>query len=138
MQKNFRHELEVRDYELDAQGVVNNAVYVSYLEVGRHKYCAANGLDLLSVEARGYRFMLAALSIRYHQPLHSGMKFYVTALPYLQGKLKLIFKQGIYRLDNDDCIASAEATVICYDIARAKPCSPAPFIDSLGIAYDSK
>ena len=133
MQKNFRHELEVRDYELDAQGVVNNAVYVSYLEVGRHKYCAANGLDLLSVEARGYRFMLAALSIRYRQSLRSGMKFYVTAVPRYHGKLKLVFEQGIYLVDDDTCIATAEATVICYDISRQRPCSPAPLIDCLGI-----
>ena len=32
----FRHEMKVRDYECDIQGVVNNANYQHYLEHARH------------------------------------------------------------------------------------------------------
>lgn len=122
--KLFRHEFEVRDYELDAQGVVNNAVYVSYLEVGRHKYCASIGLDLLLVEQRGYRFMLAALAINYHQSLVSGDVFYVTVIPRLNGRLRVEFDQEIRLLRDDSLVASATATVICLNKQTNKPCRP--------------
>ena len=31
--------LQVRDYETDAQGIVNNANYLHYLEHTRHMFC---------------------------------------------------------------------------------------------------
>ena len=34
----YKLDFEVRDYECDVQGVVNNAVYQNYLEVTRNKW----------------------------------------------------------------------------------------------------
>jgi len=49
----FRHvtELRVRNYEVDWQGIVHNAVYLLYFEVGRVEYLKKIGaaLDLNSV-----------------------------------------------------------------------------------------
>jgi acyl-CoA thioester hydrolase len=36
--EHFKLEFEVRDYEYDLSGVVNNAVYQNYLEHARHMY----------------------------------------------------------------------------------------------------
>ena len=41
----FEIELQVRDYECDIQGIVNNAVYQNYLEHCRHKFLNSVGLD---------------------------------------------------------------------------------------------
>ena len=41
---NFELELQVRDYECDIQGIVNNAVYQNYLEHCRHKFLNFAGL----------------------------------------------------------------------------------------------
>ena len=38
----YEREMEVRDYELDAEGIVNNANYLHYLEHTRHGFCVAN------------------------------------------------------------------------------------------------
>lgn len=44
----FRHsiKLRVRNYEVDWQGIVHNAVYLLYFEVGRIEYLRALGLKL--------------------------------------------------------------------------------------------
>lgn len=34
----FTLEIAVRDYELDSEGIVNNAVYLHYLEHSRHAF----------------------------------------------------------------------------------------------------
>ena len=44
-QYDFELTLDVRDYECDLQGVVNNAVYQNYLEHARHQYLQSLGLS---------------------------------------------------------------------------------------------
>ena len=41
----FTLKFEVRDYECDLQGIVNNAVYQHYLEHTRHVYLKQNEVD---------------------------------------------------------------------------------------------
>ena len=38
-------DMEVRDYELDCEQIVNNANYLHYMEHTRHKFCADAGLS---------------------------------------------------------------------------------------------
>ena len=38
-------EMQVRDYELDAEGIVNNANYLHYLEHTRHQFCCEYGIS---------------------------------------------------------------------------------------------
>ena len=38
-------DLEVRNYECDLQGIVNNAVFLNYLEHARHQYLLSVGID---------------------------------------------------------------------------------------------
>ena len=39
----FEMPIKVRDYECDAQGIVNNANYLHYLEITRHDFCEVAG-----------------------------------------------------------------------------------------------
>lgn len=36
-------EIAVRDYEVDSEGIVNNANYLHYLEMTRHEFCRGLG-----------------------------------------------------------------------------------------------
>ncbi len=69
----FRHsiELRVRNYEIDWQGIVHNAVYLQYFEVGRVEYLKKIGarLDLNSVRGES-KVVLVRNEIDYQQPLH--------------------------------------------------------------------
>jgi acyl-CoA thioester hydrolase len=49
----FKFEFEVRDYECDLSGIVNNAVYQNYLEHTRHVYLKSSGLDFAALEMQG-------------------------------------------------------------------------------------
>ena len=41
----FETEMEVRDYECDIQGIVNNANYLHYTEHTRHLYLQSLGVN---------------------------------------------------------------------------------------------
>ena len=49
----YEREMEVRDYELDAEGIVNNANYLHYLEHTRHGFCVANGISFAQMQEKG-------------------------------------------------------------------------------------
>ena len=51
--KRFELEMQVRDYECDVQGIVNNAVYQNYLEHARHEFLHAVGCDFHALRAEG-------------------------------------------------------------------------------------
>ena len=41
----FMHEMKVRDYECDLQGIVNNANYQHYMEHSRHEFLETLGVN---------------------------------------------------------------------------------------------
>ena len=64
--------MEVRDYELDAEGIVNNANYLHYLEHTRHGFCVANGISFAQMQEKGVIPVLNRVEIDYKTPLRSG------------------------------------------------------------------
>ena len=49
----FIMDMEVRDYELDCEQIVNNANYLHYMEHTRHKFCADAGLSFIEMHNKG-------------------------------------------------------------------------------------
>jgi acyl-CoA thioester hydrolase len=47
--KKFRHkyQVRVRNFEVDSQGIVHNAIYLEYCEIGRVEYVRELGIKLL-------------------------------------------------------------------------------------------
>ena len=58
-------KLRVRYSETDAQGIVNNANYLSYFEVGRVEWLRAAGLSYKELEERGYGFVVVEVHAFY-------------------------------------------------------------------------
>ena len=115
----FKYHFEVRDYECDLQGIVNNSVYLNYLEHTRHQYIKSCGLDFKQLSDQGFDLVVIDLHIKYKRPLTSGDKFYVTLLATKESKLRFKFHQQVI---NSDGTIMVEATVIGTCMKDQRPC----------------
>lgn len=99
---NFFIELEVRDYECDAQGIVNNAVYQNYFEHSRHKFLQSKNLNFKEFTDRKINLVLIRSEIDYQFSLTCNNRFMVTVACQKLSKLKAMFTQVIYLLDENN------------------------------------
>ncbi len=109
----FVLEMEVRDYEIDYQGIVNNANYLHYMEHTRHEFCRRAGLTFGEMHRHGIDPVLAKLEIEYRHPLHIGDSF-VSCLNISRRGPKFCFHQDIYLKDGTPVI-KALATIACIE-----------------------
>ena len=104
----FKLEFEVRDYECDIEGIVNNAVYMQYLEHARHIYLKQKGFDFATLTKSGINLVVIRCEVDYLYPLRSGDKFYVSASLERISKLRFGFSQEIFRLPDNKPILKAK------------------------------
>ena len=102
----FEYEMEVRDYELDFQGVVNNSNYQHYLEHARHQFLKTRGGSMSALHDAGVDPMVSKISIEYKRPLRGGDSF-VVGVNMLREGAKLVFVQDIHNLANDRLVVKA-------------------------------
>jgi len=94
----FSLEMEVRDYECDMQGIVNNSVYQNYLEHARHMYLKTVGIDFREFTERGINLVVIRAELDYKSPLQSGERFTVGLNMVRESPLRFAFYQDILRL----------------------------------------
>jgi acyl-CoA thioester hydrolase len=70
--KKYRHkyQLRVRNFEVDSQGIVHNAIYLEYCEIGRVEYVRNLGIQLLptGVFDSGVKINVKRNEINYEAP----------------------------------------------------------------------
>lgn len=91
----FELPMKVRDYEVDSEGIVNNAVYLHYLEHTRHEFCEFAGMPFRAMHERGIDPVLNKVEIEYRTPLGLGEKF-TSCLNISREGARFIFLQDIY------------------------------------------
>jgi len=104
----FKYDFEVRDYECDMEGIVNNAVYMNYLEHARHAYLKHKGFDFAMLTQKGIHLVVIRIEADYLYPLRSGDSFYVTAKAERVSKLRFGFSQDIFRSPDNQPILKAK------------------------------
>ncbi len=120
---------EVRDYECDLQGVVNNAVYLHYLEHARHRWLEAIGVDFAALHRQGMDLVVARIEVDYRFPLRSRDRFVVRSRIQREGTLKLIFHQDIYRVPDEKLVI--QARVVTAALQNGRPVVARSVLDRL-------
>lgn len=99
MTKIYHCKLEVRPYELDASGHVNNGSYVSYLEFARWKMLEQEQITLALFKKWNLWPVVAKLEIQYVRPAFAGEQLEIRTRAIEQGRAFYAFEQIIYRGD---------------------------------------
>ena len=110
----FTLEIAVRDYELDSEGIVNNAIYLHYLEHTRHAFVKQEGLSFGSLTSEGLVPVVRRMTIDYRTPLRSGDVMLSRLWVERQGP-RFIFYQDIYKKGSGELVVSAAVTIVCMD-----------------------
>jgi len=118
----FKQEFQVRDYECDIQGIVNNAVYQNYLEHCRHKFLNHIGLDFAQLHNDGIDAVVIRAELDYKFPLRPGDDFIVRLKIGKHGKLRIIFIQQIIRKKDEKLMVNARITTVL--TKNNRPVSP--------------
>mgnify|MGYP003533288975 FL=1 len=113
----FTHEMKVRDYECDLQGIVNNANYQHFMEHSRHELLDSLGVNFGKFHEDGIDAMVGKITIEYKIPLRSGDKFVVGINLERKGP-KIIFYQDIYRLSDGKLCTKGIVETICVENGR--------------------
>lgn len=127
----YQNELEfdVRDYECDLQGVVNNANYQHYFEHARHEWLLSLGLDFVALHKQGIDLVVVRIEIDYKFPLKSRDRFVVRSSLQREGRLRIICNQDIYRMPDERLIAQAK--VVATGIQNGRPAIPPEIEDKI-------
>ena len=114
----------VRDYELDSQGVVNNANYLHYLEHARHNFLKSIGVNVVELHNQGFTLVVMRYEIDYKASLYGGDEFSVATRAEQISPLKLCFTHQIQRLSDQKVILCAKAIGTCIDQQANRPGLP--------------
>lgn len=110
-------EIKVRDYECDAQGIVNNANYQHYFEYARHEFLEYAGCSFAAIRELGIEPVVARIEIDYKNSLHGG-ELCLCKLNVKREGIKFIFYEDIYRAGDGKLCSSAKVTTVCLKNGR--------------------
>ena len=127
----FSLKLNVRDYECDIQGVVNNAHYQHYLEHARHEYLITKGISFAKLHEEGIDLIVSKVEIDYIYPLRSMDKFIVTVDIQREGNVRMAFIQKIFRIPDNKLIVKGKVTGVA--TKKGKPVAPGKLIELLDL-----
>jgi acyl-CoA thioester hydrolase len=106
----FKLDLEVRDYECDMQGIVNNAVYQNYLEHCRHLFLLSLGVDFNRLTRKKTFLVVVRAELEYKAPLRGGDTFWIGLNLERVSPIRFAFLQDIFRYPEQGLVLSARTT----------------------------
>ena len=112
-------KFRVRYSEIDAQGHVNNANYLSYFEVGRVEWLRDAGLSYREMEQRGFGFVVVEALVRYRRAAYFDDELAVRTGISDLSRASVRFSYEVLR--DGEPIASGHTRHAYVDLASGKP-----------------
>lgn len=109
----FETRMEVRDYECDIEGIVNNAQYIHYCEHTRHLFLKACGLSFAEMHKKGVDAVVARMQLQYKSPLRPDDEF-ISRLNLTKEGIKYVFHQDLYRVCSEGGADTMPSEQLCF------------------------
>lgn len=117
----FFHPYRVRYSEIDGQGVVYNAHYLTFFDVSIHEYFRSLNHERYSDAKRtGCDFHVVKASVEFRGPLHFDDPFRVGVKVARIGRSSVTFVLGVFRDGADEASAMGEVIWAYTDQATRK------------------
>jgi acyl-CoA thioester hydrolase len=111
--------LQVRTYECDSYGHVNNANYLNYLEYARYELLKDIGFNYEKAVGSGYGIFISRIEINYKRPALTDDCLTITTWPLKKGAVSGTLAQEIRR--GDDLVADAKVTWAFVEASAGMP-----------------
>ena len=115
----FFHPTEVRYGDLDPQGHVNNAKYLTYFEQARVYYLIELGLFSRDQSFMDVGVIVADIHITYHSPTHYDDHIQVGVRTSKIGNKSMTMEQCVMNVDTGEVYAAGTVILVTFDY-RAK------------------
>jgi acyl-CoA thioester hydrolase len=103
--------MEVRDYECDIEGIVNNANYLHYMEHTRHLFLKECGLSFADMHAKGVDAVVARMNLQFKTPLRCDDEV-ISQLALKKEGIRYVFYQDIYRASDEQLCFKGVAELV--------------------------
>ena len=121
----FFHPTEVRYGDLDPQGHVNNAKYLTYFEQARVYYLIELGLFTKDQSFMDIGLIIADVHIKYNAPTHYGDEIKTGVRTSKIGNKSMIVEHVVMNVNTGEIMAKGEIVTVAFDY-RAKQTIPVP------------
>ncbi len=108
----YETRMEVRDYECDIEGIVNNANYLHYMEHTRHLFLKECGLSFADMHAKGVDAVVARMNLQFKTPLRCDDEF-MSRLWLEKVGIRYVFHQDIFRASDEQLCFKGVAELVC-------------------------
>ena len=104
--------MEVRDYECDIEGIVNNANSLHYIDHTRHLCLRSLGVSFADMHAKGSDAVVARMNLQYKVPLKCD-DVMVSRLALHKEGVRYVFNQDIFRAADEVLAFRAKVELVC-------------------------
>jgi len=111
--------LQVRTYECDSYGHVNNANYLNYLEYARCELLKDIGFGYAEALGAGYGIFITRIEIEYKKPAVPDDRLTIRTWPVKKGAASGVLAQEIQR--GGEVLAAAKVTWVFVDSKTGMP-----------------
>ena len=108
----FETKMQVRDYECDIEGIVNNANYLHYCEHTRHLFLKQCGLSFAEMHEKGVDAVVARMTMQFKIPLRPDDEFF-SRLRLTKEGIKYVFHHDLFRASDEKLSFRAQVELVC-------------------------